>query len=263
VNECEPLVGGLARGAYKYLPLSHALLPLPHHHGRAVQLDPMKPKLKLPGTKLFETEVCYNACNFCFQIELAPVHHGSQQQGQGGEQVSTQATPNLEDEDAFFPGGGGAGAGGGAETFASNIVTNITAAESAGESAVEKVAAALCPEFVEVGLGEPAFDGVGDVEDLPAPVACAAAGALAAPAAPAAPVASTAAGATGAAAPSRLHEPPLHRDVTNSSHRGVPPPPPAPEDCAAPLPADPTRLRLCDATVPQLAAMYRQVGPAQ
>ena len=86
-----------------------------------------------------------------------------------------------------------------------DVGTAKTTTTPTKKHAVEKVAAALCPDFVELGLGELASDGV---DDLPA---------LAAPAA---------AGATGAAAPSprRLHDPPTHHDVTNSSHRGVPPP---------------------------------------
>jgi len=86
--------------------------------------------------------------------------------------------------------------------------TTTTTTATSRTPPVEKVAAAPCPEFVELGLGEPTFEGMGVVEDSPAPAATAAAG------------------ATAAAAPSprRLHDPPTHHDVINSSHRGVPPP---------------------------------------
>jgi len=102
-----------------------------------------------------------------------------------------------------------------------DVGTAKTTTTTPKKHAVEKVAAALCPEFVELGLGEPASDGMSAVEDLPAPAT------------------PTAAGATGAAAPSprRLHDPPTHHDVTNSSHRGVPPPaittPPHPVEARA------------------------------
>jgi len=44
--------------------------------GRAVQVDPMTPKLKPPGIKRVEAIVCYTAVNFCFQNQLVPLHPG-------------------------------------------------------------------------------------------------------------------------------------------------------------------------------------------
>ena len=49
LDECKPLVGGhaaAARAAGGDGP-----------HGRAVQVDPIKPTLKAPGTKRFETKI--------------------------------------------------------------------------------------------------------------------------------------------------------------------------------------------------------------
>ena len=51
----------------------------PHLHGRAVQLDPMKPTVKAPGTKRLRLK--YDRLlsilpQICFQIQLAPLHHG-------------------------------------------------------------------------------------------------------------------------------------------------------------------------------------------
>jgi hypothetical protein len=45
-------------------------------HGTAVQVDPLKPMLKPPGTKRLKVKCGYNAFNFCFQIQLAPLEHG-------------------------------------------------------------------------------------------------------------------------------------------------------------------------------------------
>jgi len=46
--------------------------------GRAVQVDPMKPALKPPGTssKRLKLKCDNTAFNFCFQFQLAPVHRG-------------------------------------------------------------------------------------------------------------------------------------------------------------------------------------------
>ena len=44
--------------------------------GRAVQVDPMKPKLKPPGTKRLKLICGYTSFNFCFQIQLAPLSRG-------------------------------------------------------------------------------------------------------------------------------------------------------------------------------------------
>jgi len=47
--------------------------------GRVVQLDPIKPKSKLPGTerlKLKHDELLPILPEFCFQIPLAPLHRG-------------------------------------------------------------------------------------------------------------------------------------------------------------------------------------------
>jgi hypothetical protein len=46
--------------------------------GEAVQVDPIKPKLKPPGTKCVETKVRHTAFNFCFQNQLAPLHRGGE-----------------------------------------------------------------------------------------------------------------------------------------------------------------------------------------
>ena len=62
------------------------LAPLPHgqdepHHGKAVQVEPMKPKLKPPGTKRLKLK-CDSLTillQFCFQFQLAPLRHGAPQ----------------------------------------------------------------------------------------------------------------------------------------------------------------------------------------
>ena len=48
-------------------------------HGRAVQVDPIKPTLKAPGLKRFKLKYDKSLSillQFCFQIQLAPLHHG-------------------------------------------------------------------------------------------------------------------------------------------------------------------------------------------
>jgi len=52
VDECKPLAGGADAGPGRDCEL-HPVQP----HGRAVQIDSMKPKLKPPETKCVETEV--------------------------------------------------------------------------------------------------------------------------------------------------------------------------------------------------------------
>jgi hypothetical protein len=46
-------------------------------HGRAVQVDPMKPKLKLPGTKRLKLKCDGTAFKICFRFQLAPLQHGA------------------------------------------------------------------------------------------------------------------------------------------------------------------------------------------
>jgi hypothetical protein len=42
-----------------------------------VQVDPIKPKLKAPGTKRLKVEPDKTAFTFRFQIQLAQLHHGN------------------------------------------------------------------------------------------------------------------------------------------------------------------------------------------
>ena len=61
MNECKPLAGGVLR------------------HGSAVQVDPIKPTLKPPGTKRLKLKydkLLSMLLDFCFQIQLAALHHG-------------------------------------------------------------------------------------------------------------------------------------------------------------------------------------------
>ena len=45
--------------------------------GMVVQVDPIKPTSKVPGTnQALETEIRYNAFKFCFQFQVAPLHLG-------------------------------------------------------------------------------------------------------------------------------------------------------------------------------------------
>ena len=41
-----------------------------------MQVDPSNPKLKLPGSKLLKPKCGYTGFNFCFQIQLTPLHPG-------------------------------------------------------------------------------------------------------------------------------------------------------------------------------------------
>jgi hypothetical protein len=57
VDECKPLILGVAVVGYIVeWPVEYQHL-LAERRGRAVQVDPIKPKLKPPGTKRFETEI--------------------------------------------------------------------------------------------------------------------------------------------------------------------------------------------------------------
>jgi len=56
-----------------------------------VHVDPIKPKLKLPGTKRLETNVLYAAVNFCFQIQLAPLQEA--RAGAGGAARASGGNP--------------------------------------------------------------------------------------------------------------------------------------------------------------------------
>jgi len=51
-------------------------------HGRAVQVDPIEPKLKAPGTQRLNLK-CGKLpsilLQFCFQIQLAPLHHAARE----------------------------------------------------------------------------------------------------------------------------------------------------------------------------------------
>jgi len=52
---------------------------LRYDRGRAVQVDPIKPTLKAPGTKRLKLKYdksLPNLLRFCFQIQLAPLHRG-------------------------------------------------------------------------------------------------------------------------------------------------------------------------------------------
>jgi len=56
------------------------LLAAADEHGRAVQVDPMKPKLKPPGTKRLKVKHDKSLSillQFCFQFQLAPLQHGA------------------------------------------------------------------------------------------------------------------------------------------------------------------------------------------
>ena len=44
--------------------------------GEAVQVDPVKPTLKPPGAERLKVKCGCTAFNFCFQIQLALLHHG-------------------------------------------------------------------------------------------------------------------------------------------------------------------------------------------
>jgi hypothetical protein len=49
-------------------------------HGKATQVDPIKPTLKAPGTKgliLRCNKPLSKLLQFCFQIQHAPLHHGA------------------------------------------------------------------------------------------------------------------------------------------------------------------------------------------
>jgi hypothetical protein len=46
--------------------------------GEAVQVDPMKPKLKPPGTNRLKLKCGYTGFKFCFQIQHAPLHRAGQ-----------------------------------------------------------------------------------------------------------------------------------------------------------------------------------------
>jgi len=59
-----------------------------------VQVDPMKPKLKPPGTKRLKLEYDGTAFKLWFRIQLAPLQRGGGQDGQDGRAESTlPATP--------------------------------------------------------------------------------------------------------------------------------------------------------------------------
>ena len=55
--------------------------------GRVVQVDPIKPTLKAPGTKHLKLESWHTAINCCFQIQLAPLHLGKAEPGAVNVQV--------------------------------------------------------------------------------------------------------------------------------------------------------------------------------
>jgi len=44
-------------------------------HGRAVQVDPIKPTLKAPGTKRLKLKYDKLLSNFAFKFQLAPLQH--------------------------------------------------------------------------------------------------------------------------------------------------------------------------------------------
>jgi len=44
-------------------------------HGKAVQVDPVKPTLKAHGTKFLKLNFARIGFKLCFQIQLAPLHH--------------------------------------------------------------------------------------------------------------------------------------------------------------------------------------------
>jgi hypothetical protein len=48
---------------------------LDHQNGRAVQVAPIRPTLKAPGTKRLKLQYDDTAFNFSFRIQLAPLHH--------------------------------------------------------------------------------------------------------------------------------------------------------------------------------------------
>ena len=54
MKECKPLAGGGVRGA----------------RGRAVQVDPIKPTLKAPGTRRFKLKCDVPLSNFAFNFSL-------------------------------------------------------------------------------------------------------------------------------------------------------------------------------------------------
>ena len=49
---------------------------LRRHHGRALQVDPIKPTVKAPGTKRLKLEYEELPSNFALKFNFAPLHHG-------------------------------------------------------------------------------------------------------------------------------------------------------------------------------------------
>jgi hypothetical protein len=53
-------------------------------HGKAEQVDPIKPTLKPPGTKRLNPKydkLLSNLLSFCFRFQLAPLQHGDRRAG--------------------------------------------------------------------------------------------------------------------------------------------------------------------------------------
>ena len=73
--------------------------------GRAVQVDPIKPTLKPPGTKSLRLKMLYTALNFCFQFQLAPLHLGFTHAIGNSKASGTHAGPQKKIRDANEAGG--------------------------------------------------------------------------------------------------------------------------------------------------------------
>jgi len=66
VDECKPLVVGYLHGVV--VAAEEAMLT--HHFGKAVHVDPMKPKLKPPGTKRLKLKCHILLSKFAFKFNL-------------------------------------------------------------------------------------------------------------------------------------------------------------------------------------------------
>ena len=77
LDECKPLCGGERDHADELHRCGPPALPrVQQSHGRAVQVEPIKPKLTAPGPEHLKLQ-CDTAFKLCIQFQLAPLQHGS------------------------------------------------------------------------------------------------------------------------------------------------------------------------------------------
>jgi len=118
--------------------------------GKAVQVEPMKSKLKVPGTRRLKEKKRLTPFKCCFQIELAPLHLGGEEgaAGAGGQYRQVHKVEGAGEGARVGSGAAGAAVGSGAYNWATEGSASKAVAATDAVAAAAAAAAAAATEAV-------------------------------------------------------------------------------------------------------------------